>query len=91
VLEGRVDVQVGDEVVHGTPGSFVLIPRGTFHTFWNAGSGPAKILIIISPPGIGEYLAEVIGDQDIDAPTFIERVTAVAEKYRVTVVGPPRG
>lgn len=91
VLEGEVGIQVGDEVVSGTAGAFVLIPRGTVHTFWNAGSGPAKLLVIVSPPGIEEYLAHAIGDEDIDTATFVERVTAVAETYQMEVVGPPRG
>ena len=49
-------------VVHGTPGSFILIPRGTVHTFWNAGSTPARMPVIFSPPGMEEYLAEAIGE-----------------------------
>lgn len=91
VLEGEVDIQVGDETVHGTKGSFVLIPRGTVHTFWNVGHSPAKLLVIISLPGMEEYLAEVIGDQEIDTPRFVEKVTAVAHTYRMKIVGPPRG
>lgn len=91
VVEGAVDVQVGDEIVHGTPGSFVLIPRGTVHTFWNAGPTPAKLLVIVSPPGMEEYLAEVVGDTEIDAATFVEKVTAMAPKYQMRIVGPPRG
>jgi quercetin dioxygenase-like cupin family protein len=91
VVEGEVNVQVGEEVVHGTPGSFVLIPRGTVHTFWNAGPSPAKLLVIVSPPGMEEYLAEVIGDQEIDTPTFVEKVTAMAPNYQMKIVGPPRG
>jgi quercetin dioxygenase-like cupin family protein len=91
VLAGEVNVQVGDQTVHGRPGSFVLIPRGTVHTFWNAGTGPAKLLAIVSPPGAEEYLADVIGDHEIDSATFVDKMMAVADTYRVEVVGPPRG
>jgi quercetin dioxygenase-like cupin family protein len=90
VIDGAVNVQVGDEVVHGTPGAFVLIPRGTVHTFWNAGSSPAKLLAIVSPPGMEACLAEVIGDEEIDTATFVEKVTAMALKNQMEIVGPPR-
>jgi mannose-6-phosphate isomerase-like protein (cupin superfamily) len=91
ILEGEVNVQVGEQTVHGTVGSFILIPRGTVHTFWNAGSTPAKLLVIVSPPGIEQFLAEVIGDEEIDTATFIERAMALAHKYHMEIVGPPRG
>lgn len=91
VLEGSVNIQLGEEVINGSPGAFVLIPRGTVHTFWNAGMSPAKLLVIVSPPGMEEYLTEVVGDQEIDTATFVEKVTEVAEKYHMTIVGPPLG
>jgi quercetin dioxygenase-like cupin family protein len=91
VIEGTVNIQLDDEVVTGTPGSFVLIPRGTVHTFWNAGQSPAKLLVIVSPPGMEDYLAEVIGDQELDTAAFVEKVTAMAPKYQMQIVGPPRG
>ena len=91
ILAGAINVQVGDQAIHGTVGSFVLIPRGTVHTFWNAGSTPAKMLAIVSPPGVVEGLAEVIGGEEIDAAAFAEKMTALAQKYHVDIVGPPRG
>jgi len=91
ILAGEINVQVGEQTIHGTAGSFVLIPRGTIHTFWNAGSTPAKMLVIVSPPGIEEGLAEVIGGEEIDTATFVEKVTALAHKYHMDIVGPPRG
>jgi mannose-6-phosphate isomerase-like protein (cupin superfamily) len=91
VLEGQINVLVGDHVVHGEPGSFVLIPRGTIHTFWNAGTVPARMLVIVSPPGVEKFLAEVVGDEEIDTATFGERVSARAADIDMTVVGPPLG
>ncbi len=91
ILEGEVNVQVGERTIQGTAGSFILIPRGTVHTFWNAGSTPAKMLVIISPPGSEQALAEIVGDEDIDTATFLERAMVVAHKYHVEIVGPPRG
>ena len=80
VLEGEVNIQIGDQTIRGNVGSFVLIPRGTVHTFWNTGSTPAKLLIIFSPPGFEQFFFEV-GEEGTD----------VAEKYNLEVVGPSLG
>jgi mannose-6-phosphate isomerase-like protein (cupin superfamily) len=59
VLEGKVGVQVGDEVRVARPGDLVFKPRGIPHAFWNAGDEPARALEIISPAGFERYFAEV--------------------------------
>ncbi len=59
VLEGRLGAVLGGEVVHGEPGDLVFKPRDQWHTFWNAGDEPARILEIISPAGFERYFAEV--------------------------------
>ena len=50
VLEGRMGALLGDDVVEAGPGDLVYKPRGQWHTFWNAGDEPCRILEIISPP-----------------------------------------
>ena len=46
VLEGRVGVQVGEEVRVAAPGYLVFKPRSIWHAFWNAGDEPARVLEI---------------------------------------------
>jgi len=49
VLNGLVSVVVeGEELLVG-PEGFVLIPRGTAHTFGNAGDDEARLLVIHAP------------------------------------------
>jgi mannose-6-phosphate isomerase-like protein (cupin superfamily) len=60
VLEGRVGALLGDEVVYGQPGDLIFKPRGQWHTFWNAGDAPARILEIISPAGFERYFEELL-------------------------------
>jgi mannose-6-phosphate isomerase-like protein (cupin superfamily) len=91
VLEGEVNIQIEDQTIRGAAGSFVLIPRGTVHTFWNAGSTPAKLLGIVSPPGFEQFFIEVVGEEEIDAATLVERGMAAAQKYNLEIVGPPLG
>jgi quercetin dioxygenase-like cupin family protein len=59
VLEGRVGVQLGDDVVVAGPGDLVFKPRGVPHAFWNAGDEPARLLELISPAGFENYFREL--------------------------------
>jgi mannose-6-phosphate isomerase-like protein (cupin superfamily) len=60
VIEGRVGALLGDEVTVGAPGDLIFKPRGQWHTFWNAGEEPARLLEIISPAGFEQYFVELV-------------------------------
>jgi quercetin dioxygenase-like cupin family protein len=60
VLEGRVGALLGDEVLIGSPGDLIFKPRKQWHTFWNAGDEPARILEIISPAGFERFFDELV-------------------------------
>src|SRR4051794_31907065 len=60
VLEGRMGAMLGDDVVDAGPGDLVFKPRGQWHTFWNAGDEPCRILEIISPAGFEGFFAELV-------------------------------
>lgn len=60
VLEGRVGALLGDDVVVGGPGDLIFKPRDQWHTFWNAGDEPARLLEIISPAGFDRFFAELV-------------------------------
>ena len=50
VLEGTLGFVRGDEQLEAPAGSAVLVPRGVVHTFWNAGGGEARYVIVMTPP-----------------------------------------
>jgi mannose-6-phosphate isomerase-like protein (cupin superfamily) len=60
VLEGSIGALLGDSVVIGQPGDLVFKPRNQWHTFWNAGDKPARILEIISPAGFENFFRELV-------------------------------
>jgi mannose-6-phosphate isomerase-like protein (cupin superfamily) len=60
VLDGRVGALLGDEVVYGEPGDLIFKPRAQWHTFWNAGDEPARLLEIISPAGFERFFDELV-------------------------------
>src|SRR5215218_5228971 len=59
VLEGRMGALLGDEVVYAEAGDLVHKPRDQWHTFWNAGDVPCRILEIIAPAGFERFFAEL--------------------------------
>jgi mannose-6-phosphate isomerase-like protein (cupin superfamily) len=58
VLEGEFEFRLGDRVERVGPGGFVLVQRGAAHTFANAGSRGARILILHAP-GKERYFEEL--------------------------------
>src|SRR3954454_22522108 len=81
VLEGRMGALLGDEVVIAEAGDFVFKPRNQWHTFWNAGDEPARILEIIAPAGFEQFFAEIVArPADAPPPTPGQR-SALAERY----------
>ena len=48
VLDGELGFRLGDEVVLAAAGSAVVAPRGTPHTYWNAGSIEARYILVMS-------------------------------------------
>ena len=84
VLEGRVGVQLGDEVLEAGPGDLIFKPRGQWHAFWNPGDEPARLLEIISPGGFEQYFAEIapLLPPNREEPDF-EALGAVMARYEL--------
>lgn len=59
VTAGHIGFLLGEEVFHAGPGELVRKPRDQWHTFWNAGDEPARVLEIISPAGFERYFEEI--------------------------------
>jgi mannose-6-phosphate isomerase-like protein (cupin superfamily) len=60
VIEGRMGALLGDDVLEAGPGDLVFKPRDQWHTFWNAGDEPCRILEIIAPAGFEQYFRELV-------------------------------
>ncbi|MDQ2980895.1 MAG: cupin domain-containing protein [Actinomycetota bacterium] len=84
VVEGRVGALLGDVVLVGAPGDLIFKPRGQWHTFWNAGDEPARLLEIISPGGFAQYFAELV---ELGGSTRAEPqdLAALAARYGLEV------
>jgi hypothetical protein len=56
VVDGTVDILVGEAVTHCSPGTYVFKPRGVPHTFWNPGTTTARIIEISTPGGVERFM-----------------------------------
>ena len=50
-----------------SPATCSCKPRGQWHTFWNAGDVPARILEIISPAGFERFFEELAALEEAGA------------------------
>jgi quercetin dioxygenase-like cupin family protein len=51
ILQGTLTFQAGGQIIQGSPGDLIHVPRGTVHSFRNEGKGDAKMLVTFSPAG----------------------------------------
>ena len=82
LIEGTVDIFIGDKTFSGAPGCFVQIPAGTFHSY-RITSETAKVLIVTSPAGASHFFNEV------DNETDMQKVVGIALRHGFTVPPPP--
>ena len=84
VLEGRVGADLGGEIVYGEVGDLIFKPKGQWHTFWNAGDAPARILEIISPAGFEKFF-DTVTDLAARGELDRARMATLAAEYGTEV------
>jgi mannose-6-phosphate isomerase-like protein (cupin superfamily) len=85
VLDGLVSVIIeGQELMVG-PEGFVLVPRGTAHTFGNGGDQEARLLVIHAP-AMDAYFAELHALWGRDEPPSPDEERALMASYGMEAV-----
>lgn len=79
VLEGTMGALLGDDVVYVEAGELAFKPRGQWHTFWNAGDEPCRILEIIAPAGFEHFFVEL--GRLTEAGADPEEIVDLAARY----------
>lgn len=97
VLEGEMTVSVGDQTIKATPGTLVVVPRNTVHSFV-IDSDQARVLTLLTPAGMEGWFKEF----SVPAPTMtlpppeepsyseIQKMLAAAPKYGIEFVLPKK-
>jgi oxalate decarboxylase/phosphoglucose isomerase-like protein (cupin superfamily) len=58
ILEGTLDIGVGDTAYHAVPGSYIYVPPRTVHD-WRVTSATCKFLVFIVPGGFEHFFEEL--------------------------------
>jgi quercetin dioxygenase-like cupin family protein len=80
VLNGEVEFSLGATTFLGRPGAFVLVPGGVAHTFGNAGTAPARLLVIHAP-AMDAYFEELQALWSGGVPPSREDETALMRRH----------
>lgn len=78
ILQGTVGAHLGGEDFIGHEGDLIRKPKGQWHTFWNAGETPARILEIISPAGLEVLFRALDSNPDLYEP---DKLIPLAAEY----------
>ncbi len=93
VLEGQLEFISGERRLTAGPGSYVFLPRDIPHGFRVVGTSPARFLILTTPGGFEGFVMEMgepASTLSLPAPSAPDmgRLTALAAKYRIEILGP---
>lgn len=81
VLEGEFDFEVDSRTVRAPAGTTVFAPRDVPHSFRNAGTRPARLLVVITPGGLEAMFAELAALPA--GPPDLARVGEICGRYGV--------
>ena len=98
IVEGQVEILLGDQVYEAKAGDFVHVSKGTRHRFVNRSQTPTKMIFTFVPAGDIEQFFREVFEQSTDrtAPppelddAFIQRMLAAAERHDIEFL-PPEG
>jgi quercetin dioxygenase-like cupin family protein len=82
LLEGEIEVTLGDQKMKAVPGVMALLPRGIPHGFTNVGNKPSRLLDTILPGQFDNYFVELAGLFTRGEPSQ-EQNDALSRKYRI--------
>lgn len=88
VLQGEVDVQLGDEVMRLKVGDVAFLPRNTPHALFNPGPGTNKTLFVVTPGGSEGFFREGAALTS-GGPPDMQKFAQLAADYGITFLGPP--
>jgi mannose-6-phosphate isomerase-like protein (cupin superfamily) len=91
VVQGVLDMQLGDEKLKAHPGAWVFVPRGAAHAFWNSGSEPCVFVGTFTPSGFENLFVERDRLLARGLTRADPELRDLGSRYGMTELGPPPG
>lgn len=94
IMAGEVSVFLGDDQLEARPGSFVMVPKRSVHS-WLVRSEEARLLVTLAPAGLEGFFVEfgksvIPGQRKPDLFAIDpEKSAQKAEAYGLEFLGPP--
>ena len=88
VLEGAIRFFSGTRSWVLGPGGFAFLPRGIPHGFRTEGDAPSRSLILATPAGFEDFVAELSAPTPPVGPPDMDRLMATAGRYGLEILGP---
>ncbi len=84
VLEGQLDLQLGDERFKANPGDLVRMPQGIPHAYYNNGNVPTRALFWVSPARKLKELFDMLHNLE-----DVAEVVRLSAEHEVDFLPPP--
>lgn len=68
LLEGRIEVTLGDEKMTVPQGACALLPRGIPHGYVNTSDGPSRLLAVLLPGRLDAFFIQLDRELSLDRP-----------------------
>lgn len=96
VLDGVIDLYLGDKVHEGRPGAWFFMPRAVPHGYVVRTDGPAKMLILTAPAGFDRFFNTYGQPVEAGAPSAPaisreEGERVLREEYGIELLPAPEG
>jgi quercetin dioxygenase-like cupin family protein len=90
LVAGKLEAQLDDQRVQAAAGGFLWVPRGTAHSFANAGPEPVQVLALALPGGVEELFAEQAAYlSSVQGPPDPSVLDEIGTRHGAPTVGPP--
>jgi quercetin dioxygenase-like cupin family protein len=83
VLAGQMGALLGDRVVQARAGSYVVKPRGQWHTYWNAGESELRLMELLVPGGFEGCLERLAEAMAARSPVEVGTIERIGAEYGV--------
>jgi quercetin dioxygenase-like cupin family protein len=94
LLEGSMEVMIGEQVYQAGPGSFVFLPRMVPHHWRVTSSEPLRMLVFFTPAGVEGFFQALSRPAEAatpppPSPPDLPMVIQTAGVYGIRLAGPP--